>query len=168
MHGIEFIDENDPSFLETEAAMVKWEQVTLKRYEVWKQERIKLLVHVFVCSASQIILITLLFRETAETLDLRSVVHSNVSLGLLTAKGICAMILHLAMQSGVKQGNEMMKYALNHQDKFLNWSIAVKLGLFLALTTMAVETISLIVIFTATTVQDVVFNFIALQVIDEF
>lgn len=36
MHGIEFIDENDPSFLETEAAMVKWEQVTLKRYEVWK------------------------------------------------------------------------------------------------------------------------------------
>lgn len=78
------------------------------------------------------------------------------------------MILHLAMQSGVKQGNEMMKYALNHPDKFLNWSIAVKLGLMLALTTMAVETISLIVIFTATTVQDVVFNFIALQVIDEF
>ena len=62
----------------------------------------------------------------------------------------------------------MMKYALNHHQKFLNWSNAVKLGLMHAVTTMAVETISLIVIFTSLSVEDTVFNFIALQVIDEF
>lgn len=54
-------DENDQSFLKNEAAMIKWEEATLKRYETYKQERIRLLVHVFVTQASQIMLIYLLF-----------------------------------------------------------------------------------------------------------
>ena len=29
-------DENDPSFLENEAAMLEWEKTTVKRYEGWK------------------------------------------------------------------------------------------------------------------------------------
>ncbi len=61
------------------------------------------------------ILIALLFRDAIESLDMRAVVKSNISLKLLTVKAICALILHLAMQTGVHQGNEMMKYALNHQ-----------------------------------------------------
>ena len=61
-----------------------------------------------------------------------------------------------------------MKYALNHQLKFLNFTNAFQIGLFQALTTLAVETISLMIIFTSVQVGDVVQNFIALAIIDEF
>ena len=92
----------------------------------------------------------------------------NIDLTLLISKGICGMILHLAMQSNVDQGNEMMKFALNHSDLFLNYTIAFKIGLTSYLTSLAVETISLLIIWTSESVQDVVFNFIALAVIDQF
>jgi len=50
--GIDLADPNDLNFLEAEAAIAKWEDETLRRYEVWKQERIKLIVHVFICTTS--------------------------------------------------------------------------------------------------------------------
>ena len=61
-----------------------------------------------------------------------------------------------------------MKFALNHADLFLNYTVAFKIGLFSTLTSLAVETISLLIIWTSATVSDVVFNFIALAVIDQF
>ena len=72
------------------------------------------------------------------------------------------------MQSNVTQGNEMMKYALNHRHRFLNYSNAFQLGLIRLLTTASIETISLMIVFTSTTVVDVVQNFIALAIIDDF
>ena len=45
----EDFDENDPSFLEGEAEMIRWENATMKRYETYKMERTKLNVHIFVC-----------------------------------------------------------------------------------------------------------------------
>ena len=70
----ENFDENDPSFLETEAAMLKWEEATMKRYETWKQERNRLMVHVFVCMASQVLLLLLLFHETEADFNLSATV----------------------------------------------------------------------------------------------
>ena len=90
-------DVDEQGHLENEAAILKWEEATLVRYEGWKQERIRLHVHVFICSASQIILIVLLFGDAAKNFDFKAVVKSNVKMSLLTAKAICAMILHLAM-----------------------------------------------------------------------
>ena len=99
--------------------MLKWEEATMKRYETWKQERNRLMVHVFVCMLSQVIILYLLFQETKANFNWKAIVLSNASLNLLLAKVICAMILHLAMQKNVTQGNEMMKFALNHPHKFL-------------------------------------------------
>ena len=62
----------------------------------------------------------------------------------------------------------MMKFALNHPQKFLWYQQAFELGLFRTLSTAAVESLSLAIVFTSATVSDVVFNFIALAVIDEF
>lgn len=59
--GIQTFDENDPSFLENEAKMLKWEQETVKRYETWQNERVRINVHVFVTAASQLLLIIMLF-----------------------------------------------------------------------------------------------------------
>ena len=73
----------------------------------------------------------------------------NINMGLLTSKGICALVLHLAMQKNLMQGNDMMKYALNHDKRFLNPANAFTLGLVRTLSTASVQTISLIVIFTS-------------------
>ena len=97
----ENFDENDPSFLENEAAMLEWEKTTVKRYEGWKQERTRMQVHVFVCMFSQIFLIAMLFKECFDSVNTKQVVMLNIDLTLLTAKGICAMILHLDMQGNV-------------------------------------------------------------------
>lgn len=51
------------------------------------------------------------------------------------------------MNGRISQGNDMMKYALNHPVKFLNYTIGFKLGLIRVLTSLAVESISLILIF---------------------
>ena len=149
---IDFVDTDDPSFLETEAAVNRWEQGTFKRYELWKIERTKLNVHVFICSVAQLLLISLLFIEAYNDMDLKKVIKENLEIKLLAAKAICAMILHCSMNGRISQGNDMMKYALNHHMKFLNYSIAFKLGLMRTLTSLAVETISLILIFTQSNV----------------
>ena len=107
-------DENDPSFLEGEAEMIRWENRTMKRYETYKMERTKLNVHIFVCIFSQMILIVMLFDDSWSSFDLRETVMGNTDMSLLTAKGICSIILHLCMFKTVVQGCEMMKYALNH------------------------------------------------------
>ena len=80
----------------------------------------------------------------------------NTDLSLLASKGICGIILHLTMLSSMTQGNEMMKYALNHPNRFLEYHTAFQIGMFQTLTTLSVETISLVIIFTSGTVSDVV------------
>ena len=95
--GIELMDDNDPSFLENEAAMVEWEKKTVKRYETWKQERIRLKVHVFICMISQIFLLVLLFKEAKADFNLKATVLLNIEMSLLASKCICSIILHLIM-----------------------------------------------------------------------
>lgn len=148
--------------------MIRWEEATIKRYETWKQERIRLLVHVFVTQVSQILLISLLFRGVSRSFNLQNIVIANIDLGLIASKGICGIVLHLAMSSNMTQGNEMMKYALNHHMRFLSFTNAFWLGVTRSVTTFLVETISMIIVFQSATVTDVVFNFIALAVIDDF
>mmetsp|Transcript_10358 Transcript_10358/g.14003 ORF Transcript_10358/g.14003 Transcript_10358/m.14003 type:complete len:86 (-) Transcript_10358:31-288(-) len=85
-------------------------------------------------------------------MDIKKVIVENVNIGLLTSKVICGTILHCAMNGRIMQGNQMMKYALNHHMKFLNYPIAFKLGLMRTITSLAVESISMVLIFTQSTV----------------
>ena len=91
----------------------------MKRYETWKQERIRLTVHVFVTGVSQVLIIFLLFMGVNDEFNFDNIVIMNIDLRLLSAKGICAIILHMTMRTNITQGNEMMKYALNHHTRFL-------------------------------------------------
>ena len=97
----EDFDENDPRFLEAEAAMISWEKATIKRYETYKMERTKLHIHIFVCIFSQILLITLLFNDAVGSFNIREIVLENTDTSLLISKGICSFILHLTMLKNV-------------------------------------------------------------------
>lgn len=126
---------------------MKWEEETMKRYETWKQERSRLYVHVFITGMSQIMLIVFLFQGASIEFNMNDIVMKNMNLNLLLAKGICGVVLHLAMQSNMTQGNEMMKYALNHHMRFLNYSNAFFIGVGRSMITLLTETISLVIVF---------------------
>lgn len=68
----------------------------------------------------------------------------------------------------MKQGLDLMKYALNHPKKLLNYRQAFNIGFAQAALTLLVESVSIMVILSSQTTNDVVFNFIALAVISEF
>jgi len=81
--------------------MFKWENETIKRYSTYNEERVSLGVHTFICVWAQSFLLYMLFRETMQTFSLSAIIDLNKSLSLLVAKAICALILHLSMQSSV-------------------------------------------------------------------
>ena len=69
--GLDNCEEDEASFLEQEAEMLKWEAATVKRYETYKQERIRLTVHVFVTMVCQLLIVYLLFKQAFADFDLR-------------------------------------------------------------------------------------------------
>lgn len=62
----------------------------------------------------------------------------------------------------------MMKYALNHRNTFISPITAFCMGYLQSTLTIAVETVSLLIILQSETTQDVVFNFIAVAIISDF
>jgi len=41
---------------------------------------------------------------------------------------VCGLIMHLFVTENFKQGQNMMKFAVNHPYKFRNWSLAFMTG----------------------------------------
>ena len=67
------------------------------------------------------------------------------------ARFVCTIILHLSMQDEVKRGLDLMKFALNHPVKFQMPYQAAFIGMLQAVTTLGVESISILVIVAADT-----------------
>ena len=87
---------------------------------------------------------------------------------IVFARFICTSILHLSLIDEVTVGMEMMKFAINHQYKFVLYFMAWLNG-FLQVTAMImIETASIGVICSAEDVLDIIFNFIALSIVAEF
>ena len=62
----------------------------------------------------------------------------------------------------------MMKYALNHQWKFVNWSRAFRVGFFQLSVVLTLEIVNLIFMLTNATIAEIIMNFIALLIIADF
>jgi len=117
------------------------------------------------------VLVVLLFTEVvgSSMTDMKEKFGSlSDDVGIVFARFICTIILHLSQQDEVKQGLELMKYALNHRHAFLCYKKAALMGFLQSFITIGVETVNLLVILQSTTTQDVVFNFIAVAIISDF
>ena len=128
-------------------------------------------VHVLVTAFCQGILVTLLFNEVIGK-DLEDFKKSFGSLihdpGIICARAICTIILHLSQQDEVKCGLDLMKYAVNNEHRFMNWKKAFMMGFLQAGMTILVETVNMLVILQSNTTKDIVFNFIAVAIISDF
>lgn len=90
------------------------------------------------------------------------------STNIICARFICTIILHLSQQDEVKQGLDLMKYAVNHRYFFLSYQKAFLMGFLQSFMTVSVESVNMLVILQSETTQDIVFNFIAVAVISDF
>lgn len=87
---------------------------------------------------------------------------------IVIARFICGVILHMKMQDELKTGLSIMKFSLNHHERFDQSYVAFMSGLLQACMIMVVETVNFLAILNAVTVLDIVMNFMALAVISEF
>ena len=51
------------------------------------------------------------------------------NLGIMMARFLCVIFLHMVMHDELQQGFETMKYAANHPWKFRSWHAAFAIGL---------------------------------------
>ena len=88
---------------------------------------------------------------------------------LNTARIICGIMLHYTVETDLRQGLKMMKYAVNTQWRFQYYRNAYIIGMMQASISIVVEITNYIVIFIkAETVLDVVADFLVVLVISEF
>jgi putative exporter of polyketide antibiotics len=91
------------------------------------------------------------------------------NLSVVITRIICAIMLHLSMRQEIEHGLYSMKYSLNHHYKFINSGYALYyIGLLRATMILTVELVNLMIILSSNNVLDVIFDFIALQIIADF
>jgi len=137
-------------------------------FEIKKQKRLNITVHVFLTFALQFTLVIMTFAELATNCTYTQVIISQVSIFIMYARFICATILHLSCVDEISAGLEMMKYAVNHPYKFENFSVAWMSGFLQCISCLSVEIANIGVICGANDTISIVFNFIALAIIAEF
>ena len=81
---------------------------------------------------------------------------------------MCAIFLHVILDSEIKQGFAMMKFANNHWWLFTNWIFAYLTGFFQMIIVVSLELINLALLATNDTILDVIMNFTALLILIEF
>ena len=87
---------------------------------------------------------------------------------IVFARFICGIVLHVSLSAELQQGMKMMKYAVNHPWKFVDYRLAYSIGLMQTAVVITVEVVNFVALITNDTVLDIVMNFLALVVIAEF
>ena len=132
-----------------------------------KKEQQSIGIKTAVIFAFQVVLIVfLLLYEVSDKLAAKEL-NKVPSLEIAFARFITGLIMHISMQSDIKSGLNMMKYALNHKWKFQNWYLACLSGFASASISIAVTIISYFIISFADDIIDIVKDFLAIQVISQ-
>jgi len=92
----------------------------------------------------------------------------NLDIWTVFARFICGIVLHVSLSAELKQGLGMMKYAVNHHWKFVNYKFAFLSGLLQASMVIFVESINFLALLTNFEVIGIVMDFLALVIIAEF
>lgn len=122
----------------------------------------------FVCWTVQMLLCSLLALEMTDLSSDSSLSMYPQDSMLVVARFIAGIVLHLNLQSELRQGLDVMKFANNHEYRFLNYRIAWLAGCMQFFMIITVEMVNFIAILNSTTILDVVMNFMALTIIAEF
>lgn len=166
----EVVDENvanHDDFVDSLAAKKKL-ALDQRIFEIKKQKRLNITVHVILTFVLQFTLILMTFKELVTNCQYSQIIIGYVSVFIMFARFICATILHLSCVDEVSAGLEMMKYAVNHPYKFEHFSIAWLSGFLQCFSCLCVEIANIGVICGANDTISIVFNFIALAIIAEF
>ena len=81
------------------------------------------------------------------------------TIGIMFARFICALVLHMKLQNELHVGCTNMKLVLNHQYRFRNPGVAFAAGILQAFSIYTLETVNFIVILQSSTYVEVVMNF---------
>lgn len=87
---------------------------------------------------------------------------------IVFARFICGIVLHVSLSAELRQGMNLMKYAVNHPWKFEDYRVAFFSGFMQTNVVIIVELVNFIALITNETVLDIVMNFLALVVIADF
>ena len=142
-------DEFDSQIYEDEQRHQEWEAKMLKIYEERNLGRTTILIHVLITAFCQCVLVILLFQDVVgfNMVKIKSnygVLTQDVS--IIAARFICTLILHLSLQDEVAKGLELMKYAVNNRNSFLNYKKAFTMGFLQSIITVSVESVSVFII----------------------
>ena len=87
---------------------------------------------------------------------------------VVLARFMCSVVLHVSLNGDLSQGLTNMKYAINHDWKFVHYHIAWLCGFMQAFNVIVVELVAFMALLTYSSVDDVIKNFLALVVISHF
>ena len=87
---------------------------------------------------------------------------------IVFARFICGIVLHVSLSAELRQGMNLMKYAVNHPWKFEDYRVAYFSGFMQTNVVIIVELVNFVALITNETVLDIVMNFLALVVIADF
>lgn len=164
--------DDDESHETDQAAKVKNEAkiafVQQRVFEIKKQKRLNIAVHVVLTFLLQITLVIMTYHELVSNCNFNVIIISQVNIFIMFARFICATILHLSCVDEVHAGLMMMKFSVNHAYKFHSFSFAWLSGFLQYFGCLNVELANIGVICAANDTIDIVFNFIALAIIAEF
>lgn len=88
--------------------------------------------------------------------------------GVVVARFVCGVVLHMMLQGELISGLNNMKFALNHYYRFENPWMAYLAGFLQAVSIFVIEIVNFFVILTSQSYLEVVMNFMALAIISEF
>lgn len=84
---------------------------------------------------------------------------------ILIARFVASMFMHIAVEKDVRSGMNMMKYAVNHHDHFVNPAAAFLFGLLFYMVSYFVEINVMIVLTSMSDVMGVVMKYVSLAAI---
>lgn len=162
------INKEEDSEQEQEAVKKRIEFEIERAFQVKKQKRLNVAVHMVLTYLLQIVLIMLTYNELFTQCFYWYVFISPVQIFIMFARFICTTILHLSCVDSINSSLLQMKFCLNHPYLFQNFFVAWFASFLQFTSCIQVEIASIIIICSAGDTIDIVFNFIALAIIAEF
>lgn len=87
------------------------------------------------------------------------------SLNILCVRYIASLMMHLNVEKDVRTGISMMKYAVNHPEKFRNVHVGFFIGLLGTLAALSVEITVILVLVSLPNMLEVVMKYVSLAAI---
>ena len=93
------------------------------------------------------------------------IIIENDGLEVICVRFIASMLMHLNVEKDVRNGIQMMKYAVNHSENFVNLDVGFFIGFMLTICSFGVEITVILVLVSFRDVLKVVMGYVSLAAI---